>query len=231
MSKPPEADPFSVRVREQAEQLAAQAPPLTVSLSGEEVLRQLHELQVSQIELEMQNVALAELEQLRSESEDSRDRYAQLYEQAPVSYFSLGRDGVITRANVAASNLLHRDKDGLLARRFEQFIAAHAQCDFRRFLDTVFASGARQVFEAPLFQRDGGPVAGFVRIEANLDADSDSVRMLVTDLGDELARESALRRAFVILDTIREGVMVTDSSRSEERRVGKECRSRWSPYH
>ena len=22
-----------------------------------------------------------------------------------------------------------------------------------------------------------------------------------------------------------------DSSRSEERRVGKECRSRWSPYH
>ena len=23
----------------------------------------------------------------------------------------------------------------------------------------------------------------------------------------------------------------TDSSRSEERRVGKECRSRWSPYH
>src|SRR3712207_9227987 len=23
----------------------------------------------------------------------------------------------------------------------------------------------------------------------------------------------------------------TDSTRSEERRVGKECRSRWSPYH
>ena len=24
---------------------------------------------------------------------------------------------------------------------------------------------------------------------------------------------------------------ITDYSRSEERRVGKECRSRWSPYH
>src|SRR2546426_9935395 len=24
---------------------------------------------------------------------------------------------------------------------------------------------------------------------------------------------------------------VTDAGRSEERRVGKECRSRWSPYH
>ena len=208
-------EPFSVRLREQAEQLAAQAPPLPLALSNEEVLRQLHELQVSQIELQMQNAALAELEQLRSESENSRERYAQLYEEAPVSYFSLSRDGVITRANVAASNLLGRDKPLLLNRRFEQFIAPEAQGRFRRFLDAVFDSGARQVLEAPLFQREGqregGVTAGLVRIEANLDAGSASVRMLVTDLGDELARESALRRAFVILDTIREGVMVTDS--------------------
>ena len=28
-----------------------------------------------------------------------------------------------------------------------------------------------------------------------------------------------------------EGVLVTARERSEERRVGKECRSRWSPYH
>ena len=26
-------------------------------------------------------------------------------------------------------------------------------------------------------------------------------------------------------------LMVGDAERSEERRVGKECRSRWSPYH
>ena len=26
-------------------------------------------------------------------------------------------------------------------------------------------------------------------------------------------------------------IRVTNSQRSEERRVGKECRSRWSPYH
>ncbi|MGK5081158.1 PAS domain-containing sensor histidine kinase [Janthinobacterium sp. HLX7-2] len=36
--------------------------------------------------------------------------------------------------------------------------------------------------------------------------------MLVTDMGDELAHASALRRAFVILDTIGEGVLVTDSA-------------------
>ncbi|MEG1849780.1 MAG: YhjD/YihY/BrkB family envelope integrity protein, partial [Oscillospiraceae bacterium] len=65
--------------------------------------------------------------------------------------------------------------------------------------------------EAQLFEGEAGRTGGMVRIEANYDADSATARMLVTDLGDELARESALRRAFVILDTIREGVLVTDS--------------------
>jgi PAS domain S-box-containing protein len=199
------------KLREQAEQLAAeQLVSVALSLSNEEVMRQLHELQVNQIELEMQNVALAELEQLKNAFEISRDRYAQLYEQAPVSYFSLSREGVITRANVAACGLLQRDKEQMLARPFEQFIAPQAQGAFRRFLDAVFDSGVRQVLEAPLFQNapaDGG----VVRIEANVDRATATARMLVTDLGDGLARDSALRRAFVILDTIREGVMVTDS--------------------
>jgi len=207
MNEPFDDGNVPARLREQAEQLAAQQRQ-PVPQSNEDVMRQLHELQVSQIELEMQNAALAELEQLKNEFESSRDRYAQLYEQAPVSYFSLAPEGVITRANEAACALLQRDKNQLLGRRFEQFIAPQAQGGFRRFLDAVFASGARQVLEAQLFE---GTAGGMVRIEANYDADSATARMLVTDLGDEHARESALRRAFVILDSIREGVLVTDS--------------------
>ena len=34
------------------------------------------------------------------------------------------------------------------------------------------------------------------------------------------------RRAFNI-----DSLVVGETDRSEERRVGKECRSRWSPYH
>ena len=207
MNEPFDEESAPARLREQAEQLAAQQRQ-PVPQSNEDVIRQLHELQVSQIELEMQNAALAELEQLKNEYESSRDRYAQLYEQAPVSYFSLAPEGVVTRVNVAACGLLQRDRNQLLGRRFEQFVAPQAQGSFRRFLEAVFTSGARQVLEAQLF---GGSAGGMVRIEANFDADSATARMLVTDLGDEHARESALRRAFVILDSIREGVLVTDS--------------------
>lgn len=185
------------------------ALPAPGPLSNEELMRHLHELQVRQIELEMQNAGLAEQETLKNVLKSSRDRYAQLYEQAPVSYFSLTREGLITRVNVAACGWLQRDKDQLLGRRFEQFIALQAQGEFRRFLDAIFSSGTRQVLEVRLFEDVLG--GGVVRIEANVDVDSASVRMLVTDLGDEHARESALRRAFVILDSIREGVLVTDS--------------------
>ena len=31
--------------------------------------------------------------------------------------------------------------------------------------------------------------------------------------------------------TVKNDVLTADADRSEERRVGKECRSRWSPYH
>ena len=213
MSRPFDSDAANLQLRQQAEQLAlAQGLVLPASLSDDDMLRQLHELQVSQIELEMQSVAIAELQQLKNEYESSLEHYERLYEQAPVSYFSLNRHAVITRVNMAAGALLQRDRQHLLGLLFEQFIAPQAQGAFRRFLDTVFDSGARQVLEVPLFNRQGRGSTGMVRIEANLDADSASVRMLVNDLGDELARESALRRAFVILDTIREGVMVTDSS-------------------
>ena len=36
---------------------------------------------------------------------------------------------------------------------------------------------------------------------------------------------------FVGLFIMTAGIAISVKSRSEERRVGKECRSRWSPYH
>jgi PAS domain S-box-containing protein len=171
--------------------------------------KQLQQLQLNQIELELQSAALAELQQISQEFESGLQRYAELYERAPVGYFSIGRDGVISRANLAACALLNRSKQQLLGHPFEQFVAAEAQGRLRRFIEAVFDSGARQVLEVMLFQD-----FGWVRIEANVDAESceaDVCRMIVTELSDPVLGESALRRAFIILDNINEGVLVTDA--------------------
>ncbi|MES2742734.1 MAG: PAS domain S-box protein [Pseudomonadota bacterium] len=191
---------------------AAASAPAGARAPGEgDMQRRLQELQLNQLELEMQSVALAELQQIKDDFESDLQRYARLYQLAPVSYLSIERGGRISRANVAAAALLGRSAADLLGRRFEQFIAPQSQAAFRGFIAAVFASGARQVLEAPLFEGVGG---AWVRIEANLDRHADaashSCRMIVTELGAMERGESALRRAFIILDNINEGVLVTD---------------------
>ena len=76
--------------------------------------RLVHELQVHQIELEMQN---EELVQARAESEAAHRQYVNLYDFAPVGYFTLARDGAINRVNVAGATLLGVERGELVKRR------------------------------------------------------------------------------------------------------------------
>ena len=58
-------------------------------------------------------------------------------------------------------------------------------------------------------------------------------RAAAPDVLVDLNRLDDLKRIAVTGDTLELGAMTTYTQlmRSEERRVGKECRSRWSPYH
>ena len=59
-----------------------------------------------------------------------------------------------------------------------------------------------------------------------------SARLEIEGYGMGYAQGVMKANATVILQIKEEGELTTDDCRrSEERRVGKECRSRWSPYH
>lgn len=195
----PELDPATLR--RMAEAAAPGAPAGAAEQS--DMLRQWHELQISQIELEMQNAALVQLEAERDLAAEGRDRYAQLYDEAPAGYLSVRPDGRITRANRAAGALMGRSAHTLLEHPLEQFVEAAGQAGLRRFLADLFAKGQRSVFETALFGS-----GRHVRIEANLDPESCTCRMVLTDMGDAAAREAARRRAFEVLDCIGEGVLL-----------------------
>lgn len=89
-------------------------------LAAEEAWRLVHELQIHQIELEMQN---EELNRARAELEVSSAKYFDLYDLAPVGYFTVSDQGVILEANLAAAELLGMVRSALFGRKFSVFIS------------------------------------------------------------------------------------------------------------
>jgi len=114
---PPTPSPLHLRDNAETALVLARAPPATTgALSADQLL---HELQVHQIELEMQNEALR---QAQMALEESRDRYVSLYEFAPVGYLTLTNDGLISEINLTGSDLLKDDRVSLIGCRFVPFV-------------------------------------------------------------------------------------------------------------
>jgi len=91
-------------------------PPVEAT---EDVLRLIHELQVHQIELELQN---EELRRARNELEASVTRYLELYDFAPVAYVTLDGLSTILEINLVGSTLLGKDRARLIGQRFAQWV-------------------------------------------------------------------------------------------------------------
>src|SRR5262249_36558548 len=89
-------------------------------LGQEAELKQvIHDLHVHQEELRTQQEQLAES---RLALEESRNRYADLFEVAPVGYVTLDPQGLIEEVNQAALRLLERDRVRVVGRPFRRFV-------------------------------------------------------------------------------------------------------------
>src|ERR1700687_1080288 len=106
--------------RQAEEQLTAKASAARPFRTEEETQRLFHELQVHQIELEMQN---AELRRAQEELELSRNKYAELYDFAPVGYFVFDTRGLIREVNLTGAKLLGIERRRLVNKPFISFVA------------------------------------------------------------------------------------------------------------
>ena len=138
--------------------LCPKASPVHPHRSDEESTRLVHELEVHQIELEMQN---DELRQARAESESSRDKYAELYDFAPGGYFTFDTRGLIREVNRTGAQLLGTERRQLSNKPFSSFIAdAEGKQTFSRHLESVLRSQSVQRCEIRLKGRDGTVIVG-----------------------------------------------------------------------
>jgi PAS domain-containing protein len=150
------------------------------------IQRLVHELQVHQIELEMQN---EELVQSRAELESTLNLYAELYAFAPVGYFTLTRDGTIRRANLTGAKLLGVGLSDLIMRRFAGFIAPQSRATFSAFLDKVFISDNKEACEIMI--QLSGPIPLWAHIEAVVDSPGEQGQLCYTIVSDITERKLA----------------------------------------
>ena len=145
--------------------------------SEADIVRVLHEVEVHQIELEMQNQELGEA---RDKMEALLEKYTDLYDFAPVGYLTLDREGAIREANLALASLLGIARSALVNRRFGLFVSPADRTVFDAFVQRIFASKVRQGCEVTLKAEDRPPVD--VEMEAIVFESDQACRVAVTDI-------------------------------------------------
>jgi len=183
------ADAAELRRRAEA-RLRADRKKGASGRTEEDRQRLVHELQVHQIELEMQN---DELRKSRAEVEAGLERYTELYDFAPVGYLTLSRDGAIRQVNLTGASLLGVERARLPGRRFGVLVAAPDRAGFKAFLEKVFASQAKEVCEVALLNEGKGPLN--VHIAATVSQDGQECRVMIEDITERKQTEEALRAA------------------------------------
>jgi len=117
-----------------------------------DVQKLVQELRVHQIELEMQN---EELRKAQVELAESRDKYFDLYDFAPVGYFTLDENGLIVETNLAGADMLGFERASLIKKGFSRFIAPSSQDAFYSHRKQALQTGSKQFSELELKRKNG----------------------------------------------------------------------------
>ncbi len=148
--------------------------------SETELLRLVHELEVHQIELELQN---EELKLAREQSESIAHKYTYLYDFAPIGYFTLSREGEILNINLIGSKMLGKDRSTIIRKPFSRFILEQDLPAFNSFLERAFKSGVKEVTDMVVIGLGNPPI--YAELTAIVDEeDTDHCLLTIMDITD-----------------------------------------------
>jgi diguanylate cyclase (GGDEF)-like protein/PAS domain S-box-containing protein len=194
----------NIPLRAAAEAQLTTAPKTTPTPQMADLL---HELQVHQIELEMQNEALR---QAQMALEEARDRYLDLYEFAPVGYLTLSAEGVIDAINLTGAKLLGAERRQLLLHPFVTRVAPEDRDAWLRQFENVKQHAAHLGMELALLRGDGTQFhAQLDGVPHTFDVCGTALRLAFSDISARKQAEDELRIAAVAFST-QNGMTITD---------------------
>jgi len=180
-------------LRKRAEEMLRTLAVEPVLENGNDLKQLLHELSVYQIELEMQN---EELSKSRHALEFSLNKYQQLYDFAPLGYFTLDPDGVILEVNLAGASMLGVERNHLGRKPFIAYLAAESQPVFYRHRRIVLDDRTPHTCELVLVARSGARVHVSMHSQAMASSGHGLVCLsAVTDMSGRIAAEQGLKES------------------------------------
>ncbi|SFL71047.1 hypothetical protein SAMN05421830_10595 [Desulfomicrobium norvegicum] len=200
-------------LREQAEARLAHSVSKVENLSLEEIKTLFHEYQVHQIELELQN---EELRDTQKQYEIARDRFARLFNDAPVGYLTIDQSGIIAQTNQTFAEMVERDSHLLGGKALVDFIATADRSAFLGRFKAFFKSPEGKQLSFTL-QGSHRRVRCVGKIENQRQEPAQKRRLLLvlSDITDQARAEKALleRERFLtsILETTQDGFWVIDA--------------------
>jgi len=185
-------------LQDRLEQLKGELGPHS---GAQEMERLVHDLAVHQVELEMQNT---ELRASQHELAESRDRYADLYDFAPIGYLTFDRKGHIVDLNLAAAHMLGADRTRLTGAHFSRYLPNHESQPFYAHLRNALEADTNVTIELKLKGLDGA--GADVRLEslamAGPDGQASICRTAMMDITERRRAEDELKRSHDRLDEL-----------------------------
>lgn len=195
-----------------------------------------HNLEVHQLELEVQN---RELLETRHELEESRNGYLNLYDFAPTGYMTLDEKGCVREMNLTGAAMLGRDRTRLIGKPFVVFVTPSDAGRFRDHISRCQKTADKVVTDLSLEVRGGRST--YVQLQS-IPVDGNErhahrrilCRTAITDISERKAMEQAVRdseeRARALLDAIPDLIFRTSSDGTcLDFRIDKSSRQKISP--
>jgi PAS domain S-box-containing protein len=170
----------------------------------EDARRLLHELQVHQVELELQN---QELRQSRAALEEARDQYRDLYDRAPVGYLTLDEKGMIRQANLTAARMLSIDRGRLPEQSLYRFVEQEQRGALLRRLKAVAGTNTEMNLEIEIINEGGAgfPAQLAISTLTGEETPARGFRVVIVDISRLKAAENQLHQA---IDNLEEEVSI-----------------------
>lgn len=145
-------DKLKIDLRQKAEERLASDSADLDALDSDELKQTIHELKVHQIELELQN---EELRRIQSELASAKDRYFDLYHNAPVGHATIDDKGVIQEANTTLANMLGVEHSSLYKRHFFQYVRDRDRGTFLSWMKRICEKNSAELLEVGFIVKGG----------------------------------------------------------------------------